>query len=188
MQAYEYPEMLRTIGLAHLDLGQLVGSVIGLDDVPDALVAMNDPVPARAGLDGGRPDGCPQSQDGRQRTSAVAGHPRCDRASRRQTPLPTAEFPAHDQICWCLMSSRCWRRNRSTARPALAIVVSHAPGMRWSRPRRATAAGPRRGRLARVLQPNPTSCTMWVSGREIAVLAGRVYLGHYLPITPAGVS
>lgn len=50
LQAYEYPEMLRTIGLAHLDLGQLVGSVIGLDDVPDALVAMNDPVPARAGL------------------------------------------------------------------------------------------------------------------------------------------
>jgi alcohol dehydrogenase len=42
--------MLRTIGMAHLDLGQLVGSVIGLDDVPDALVAMNDPVPARAGL------------------------------------------------------------------------------------------------------------------------------------------
>ena len=27
-----------------------LGSVIGLDDVPDALVAMNDPVPARAGL------------------------------------------------------------------------------------------------------------------------------------------
>ena len=42
--------MLRTIGLAHLDLGQLVGSVIGLDDVPDALVAMNDPVPAAPDL------------------------------------------------------------------------------------------------------------------------------------------
>jgi hypothetical protein len=34
---------------------------------------------------------------------------------------------------------------------------------------------------------NPTSYTMWVSGREIAVLAGRVCLRHDPPITPAGV-
>jgi alcohol dehydrogenase len=50
LQAHEYPEMLRVVSEARIDLDQLVGKRIGLDDVPAALVAMNDPVPAQAGV------------------------------------------------------------------------------------------------------------------------------------------
>jgi D-arabinose 1-dehydrogenase-like Zn-dependent alcohol dehydrogenase len=50
IQAHEYPEMLRLVAEARLDLGLLVGGRIGLEDVPDALAAMDDPVPARAGV------------------------------------------------------------------------------------------------------------------------------------------
>ncbi len=50
IQAHEYPEMLRMILASRLDLGLLVGKRIGLDDVPDALAAMNDPVPPHAGV------------------------------------------------------------------------------------------------------------------------------------------
>jgi alcohol dehydrogenase len=50
LQAHEYPEMLRVVTEALIDLDQLVGKRIGLDDVPAALVAMNDPVPAQAGV------------------------------------------------------------------------------------------------------------------------------------------
>ena len=37
------------------------------------------------------------------------------------------------------------------------------------------------GVLREFFNQHPTSCTMWVSGREIAVLAGRVYLRHDPP-------
>jgi len=50
LQAHEYPELLRAVSEAGIDLGRLVGERIGLDDVPAALVAMNNPVPARAGV------------------------------------------------------------------------------------------------------------------------------------------
>jgi alcohol dehydrogenase len=42
--------MLRVVAEARIDLDQLVGKRIGLDDVPAALAAMNDPVPAQAGV------------------------------------------------------------------------------------------------------------------------------------------
>lgn len=50
MQAHEYPAMLRFVEHAGLALDRLVGARIGLDDVPAALMAMNDPVPATAGV------------------------------------------------------------------------------------------------------------------------------------------
>jgi alcohol dehydrogenase len=50
VQAHEYPEMLRVITDARLDLGKIVGKRIGLDGVLAALEAMNNPVPARAGV------------------------------------------------------------------------------------------------------------------------------------------
>jgi alcohol dehydrogenase len=50
LQAHEYPGMLRFVERAGLDLDRLVGARIGLDDVPGALMAMDDPVAARAGV------------------------------------------------------------------------------------------------------------------------------------------
>ncbi|MEJ3652060.1 alcohol dehydrogenase catalytic domain-containing protein [Actinomycetes bacterium KLBMP 9759] len=50
LQAHEYPQMLRVIEQGGLDLERLIGRRIGLDDVPAALMAMNEPVPAHAGV------------------------------------------------------------------------------------------------------------------------------------------
>jgi alcohol dehydrogenase len=50
LQAHEYPEMLRFISVTGIELERLVGKRIGLDDVPAVLAAMNDPVPAQAGV------------------------------------------------------------------------------------------------------------------------------------------
>jgi alcohol dehydrogenase len=50
LQAHEYPELLRVVETAGIDLTALIGRRIGLDDVPAALAAMNDPVPAQAGV------------------------------------------------------------------------------------------------------------------------------------------
>jgi alcohol dehydrogenase len=50
LQAHEYPEMLRFVSVTGIELERLVGKRIGLDDVPAALAAMNDPVPAQAGV------------------------------------------------------------------------------------------------------------------------------------------
>ena len=50
LQAHEYPEMLRLVERAGIDLGQLIGTRIGLADIPAALVAMDDPVAATAGV------------------------------------------------------------------------------------------------------------------------------------------
>ncbi|WP_436497106.1 zinc-dependent alcohol dehydrogenase family protein [Actinokineospora sp. HUAS TT18] len=50
VQAHEYPAMFRLIEQSRLDLGVIVGDRIGLSDVPAALEAMNNPVPARAGV------------------------------------------------------------------------------------------------------------------------------------------
>jgi D-arabinose 1-dehydrogenase-like Zn-dependent alcohol dehydrogenase len=57
LQAHEYPEMLRFVERAGIDLERLVGARIGLDDVPAALMAMNDPVAARAGVTVAEPAG-----------------------------------------------------------------------------------------------------------------------------------
>ncbi|UUV28941.1 alcohol dehydrogenase catalytic domain-containing protein [Amycolatopsis roodepoortensis] len=50
LQAHEYPEMLRVVETAGIDLEGMIGDRVGLDDVPAVLAAMNDPVPARAGV------------------------------------------------------------------------------------------------------------------------------------------
>ncbi len=50
LQAHEYPQMLQVVEQAGLDLDRLIGRRIGLDDVPAALMAMNAPVPAHAGV------------------------------------------------------------------------------------------------------------------------------------------
>jgi D-arabinose 1-dehydrogenase-like Zn-dependent alcohol dehydrogenase len=50
LQAHEYPDMLRFVDQAGLDLDRLIGRRIGLDEVPAALMAMNDLVPARSGV------------------------------------------------------------------------------------------------------------------------------------------
>ncbi|WP_370944838.1 alcohol dehydrogenase catalytic domain-containing protein [Amycolatopsis sp. cg5] len=50
LQAHEYPEMLRVVADSGIDLGRMIGKRIGLDDVPAALVAMNDRIPAHAGV------------------------------------------------------------------------------------------------------------------------------------------
>ena len=50
LQAWEYPELLRVVDAAGIDLGALIGRRIGLADVPAALAAMSDPVPAQAGV------------------------------------------------------------------------------------------------------------------------------------------
>jgi alcohol dehydrogenase len=50
LQAHEYPEMLRVVSGAGINLELLVGKRVGLDDVPRALAEMNDPVPAHAGV------------------------------------------------------------------------------------------------------------------------------------------
>jgi D-arabinose 1-dehydrogenase-like Zn-dependent alcohol dehydrogenase len=50
MQAHEYPQLLRLIARARLDLDRLVGRRIGLDQIPRALLAMDDPVAATAGV------------------------------------------------------------------------------------------------------------------------------------------
>lgn len=50
LQAHEYPAMLRLVERAGLDLERLIGHRIGLDGVPDALGAMDDPVAAHSGI------------------------------------------------------------------------------------------------------------------------------------------
>lgn len=50
VQAHEYPAMLGMVERSGIDLSRPAGSRIGLDGVPDALVAMNDAVPGRAGV------------------------------------------------------------------------------------------------------------------------------------------
>ncbi|WP_329067993.1 alcohol dehydrogenase catalytic domain-containing protein [Amycolatopsis sp. NBC_01480] len=50
LPAYEYPELLSVVETSGINLAALVGKRIGLDDVPAALEAMNDPVPAQAGV------------------------------------------------------------------------------------------------------------------------------------------
>ena len=50
LQAHEYPEMLRVVETAGIDLEGMIGRRVGLDDVPAVLAEMNDPVPARAGV------------------------------------------------------------------------------------------------------------------------------------------
>ncbi|WP_414945220.1 alcohol dehydrogenase catalytic domain-containing protein [Amycolatopsis sp. cmx-11-32] len=50
LQAHEYPEMLRVVETAGIDLAGMIDRRVGLDDVPAVLAEMNDPVPARAGV------------------------------------------------------------------------------------------------------------------------------------------
>ncbi|MEV6879632.1 alcohol dehydrogenase catalytic domain-containing protein [Amycolatopsis sp. NPDC051128] len=50
LAAHEYPELLRVVETAGIDLAALIGRRIGLDEVPAALAEMNDPVPPRAGV------------------------------------------------------------------------------------------------------------------------------------------
>ncbi|SDI79028.1 alcohol dehydrogenase [Actinokineospora alba] len=50
VQAHEYPAMLSMVEQSGMDLSRLVGPRIGLLGVPDALAAMNDAVPGRAGV------------------------------------------------------------------------------------------------------------------------------------------
>ncbi|GAB2956631.1 zinc-dependent alcohol dehydrogenase family protein [Amycolatopsis acidiphila] len=50
LQAHEYPAMLDFVARSGMDLGQLVGRRIGLDDAPAALAEMDEPVPVRAGV------------------------------------------------------------------------------------------------------------------------------------------
>jgi alcohol dehydrogenase len=50
LQAHEYPEMLRVVSGAGINLERLIGKRMGLDDVPGALAEMNNPVPAHAGV------------------------------------------------------------------------------------------------------------------------------------------
>ncbi|QFU86042.1 alcohol dehydrogenase catalytic domain-containing protein [Amycolatopsis sp. YIM 10] len=50
LQAHEYPEMLSLVASAGLDLDRLIGRRITLDEVPDALLAMNEPVAAHQGV------------------------------------------------------------------------------------------------------------------------------------------
>jgi D-arabinose 1-dehydrogenase-like Zn-dependent alcohol dehydrogenase len=48
--AHEYPAMLDFVARSGIDLGQLIGRRIGLDEAPVALAEMDDPVPVRAGV------------------------------------------------------------------------------------------------------------------------------------------
>ncbi|MBA8826339.1 alcohol dehydrogenase [Saccharopolyspora lacisalsi] len=50
LQAHEYPDMLRLVTGSGLDLERLIGRRIGLEDVPAALVAMNEPVSSHSGI------------------------------------------------------------------------------------------------------------------------------------------
>lgn len=50
IQAHEYANMFRLIERSGLDLTEIVGRRIGLDEVPAALESMNEPVPAQAGV------------------------------------------------------------------------------------------------------------------------------------------
>ncbi|WP_033295786.1 zinc-binding dehydrogenase [Amycolatopsis jejuensis] len=50
LQAHEYPELLGIVEQSGIDLTGLIGTRIGLDDVPGALAVMSDPVPVRAGV------------------------------------------------------------------------------------------------------------------------------------------
>jgi alcohol dehydrogenase len=50
LQAHEYPAMLDFVARSGLDLTRLVGRRIGLAGAPEALMGMDDPVPARAGV------------------------------------------------------------------------------------------------------------------------------------------
>ncbi|TVT53616.1 zinc-dependent alcohol dehydrogenase family protein [Amycolatopsis rhizosphaerae] len=50
LQAHEYPAMLDFVARAGLDLRSLVGRRIKLDEAPEALARMDDPVPGQAGV------------------------------------------------------------------------------------------------------------------------------------------
>lgn len=50
LQAHEYPAMLDFVTRSGMDLGQLIGKRITLDEAPAALSQMDEPVPARAGV------------------------------------------------------------------------------------------------------------------------------------------
>ncbi|AXB45407.1 zinc-dependent alcohol dehydrogenase family protein [Amycolatopsis albispora] len=50
LPAHEYPAMLSLVAAAGLDLDRLIGRRISLDEVPDALMAMNEPVAAHQGV------------------------------------------------------------------------------------------------------------------------------------------
>lgn len=50
LQAHEYPAMLDFVARSGIDLAQLVGRRIGLDQAPAALTEMDEHVPARAGV------------------------------------------------------------------------------------------------------------------------------------------
>jgi alcohol dehydrogenase len=49
MPARDYPQMLEFIASGKVEIGRLVGRVIGLDEAPAALMAMSRP-PARSGM------------------------------------------------------------------------------------------------------------------------------------------
>lgn len=50
MAAHEYPAMLAEVAAGRLRPDRLVGRIIGLDDVPAALVAMSEPAAATSGM------------------------------------------------------------------------------------------------------------------------------------------
>jgi D-arabinose 1-dehydrogenase-like Zn-dependent alcohol dehydrogenase len=50
IQAHEYPGMLEFVARSGMDLTRLIGRRIGLDDAAAALMALDDPVSARAGV------------------------------------------------------------------------------------------------------------------------------------------
>ncbi|PRW61650.1 zinc-binding dehydrogenase, partial [Actinopolyspora mortivallis] len=50
LQAHEYPEMMRLLTGSRIDLDRLVGRRIGLDEVPEELVAMNEPASRQPGI------------------------------------------------------------------------------------------------------------------------------------------
>jgi alcohol dehydrogenase len=50
MAAVDYPPMLEMVADGRLQPGRLVGAVVGLGDIPAALAAMDDPIPANAGM------------------------------------------------------------------------------------------------------------------------------------------
>lgn len=70
--AHEYPEMLAFVTRSGLDLAGLVGRRIGLDQAPEALRALDDPVAARAGVTVIEP----------ARTACPTGNPAGDAAGR----------------------------------------------------------------------------------------------------------
>ncbi|SDP37998.1 alcohol dehydrogenase [Actinopolyspora xinjiangensis] len=50
LQAHEYPEMLRLVTGSRIDLDRLIGRRVELDDIPAALVAMNETTPPSSGI------------------------------------------------------------------------------------------------------------------------------------------